>query len=76
MWSTTPIHRWEMQGTWPTDAPPDLPAGADREGLQLVEEGTGPLIHRIYRTRIVGSSLGPEELMGRMTADLDPGSPV
>jgi uncharacterized protein (UPF0548 family) len=71
MWSTTPVHRWEMRGAWPADAPPDLPDAADRAGLQLVEEGVGPLIHRIYRTRIVGSSLGPEELMSRMTADLD-----
>jgi uncharacterized protein (UPF0548 family) len=75
LWSTTPVHRWEMVGTWPEDAPPDLPPGADREQLQLVEEGVGPLVHRLYRTRIVGSSLDPEELMERMTADLDQVAP-
>jgi hypothetical protein len=75
MWSTTPIHRWEMVGTWPEDAPPDLPATADPAELQLAEQGVGPLIHRIYRTRIVGSSLDPEELMARMTADLDQVAP-
>lgn len=71
MWSTTPIHRWEMHGTWPADAPPDLPPETDPSGLQLLDDGAGPLTHRIYRTRIVGSSLTPEELMSRMTADLD-----
>jgi uncharacterized protein (UPF0548 family) len=75
LWSTTPVHRWEMQGAWPADAPPDLPAEADKEGMQLVEEGAGPLVHRIYRTRIVGSSLRPEELMKRMTTDLDQVAP-
>lgn len=71
MWSTTPVHRWEMQGSWQVDAPPALPPGIEADELQRVEEGVGPLIHRIYRTRIVGSTLGAGELMGRLTADLD-----
>src|SRR6476469_2398076 len=71
MWSTTPIHRWEMHGTWPADAPPDLPPDAGPAGLQLLDDGAGPLAHRISRTRIVGSRLTSEELMERMTADLD-----
>lgn len=70
-WSTTPIHRWEMHGAWPEDAPPPLPAEVDAAGLQLVEEGAGPLFHRIYRTQIVGSSLRADELMRRMRVDLD-----
>ena len=69
--STTPVHRWEMTGTWPTDAPPDLPADADLGELQHLEDGIGPLVHRIYRTRIVGSSLNPEQLMARMSENLD-----
>jgi uncharacterized protein (UPF0548 family) len=71
MWSTTPVHRWEMRGSWAKDAPPELPAGSDRDELQLPEEGAGPLIHRIYRTRIVGSTLDPEQLMERVASDLD-----
>jgi len=71
MWSTTPVHRWEMRGSWAKDAPPELPADADREELQLVGEGAGPLIHRIYRTRIVGSTLSPEQLMEQVASDLD-----
>jgi uncharacterized protein (UPF0548 family) len=71
MWSTTPIHRWEMSGSWPTDAPPDLPAGTDPGELQRFEQGVGTLFHRIYRTRIVGSTLAPERLMARMSENLD-----
>jgi uncharacterized protein (UPF0548 family) len=71
MWSTTPVHRWEMSGTWPADAPPELPPGADLSELQQWEQGVGPLMHRIYRTRIVGSTLTPERLMARMSVNLD-----
>lgn len=71
MWSTTAIHRWEMIGSWASDEPPELPPGIDPEELQRVEGGVGPLVHRIYRTRIVGSTLDPAELMGRMATDLD-----
>ncbi|HEY6144932.1 MAG TPA: DUF1990 family protein [Solirubrobacterales bacterium] len=71
MWSITPVHRWEMSGSWPDDAPPKLPAGTDGGDLQVCEEGVGPLMHRIYRTRIVGTTLNPEQLMARMTRNLD-----
>lgn len=56
---------------WPADAPPDLPDDADLGELQRLEDGVGPLAHRIYRTRIVGSPLTPEQLMGRMSENLD-----
>lgn len=71
MWSTTAVHRWELGGSWPRDAPPALPAGVDAAGLQRAEDGVGPLVHRIYRTRIVGSAATPAELMERIVADLD-----
>lgn len=71
LWNITPVHRWEMSGSWPADAPPPLPAGTDLSELQGFEGGVGPLIHRIYRTRIVGSTLSPEQLMGRMSENLD-----
>ena len=71
LWSTTPIHRWELIGSWAADAPPGLPAGIDPDELQHANGGVGPLIHRIYRTRVVGSTLDPAQLMGRMTANLD-----
>jgi len=75
MWSTTPIHRWEMSGSWPADAPPNLPAGSEPDELQRFEQGVGPLFHRIYRTRIVGSTLTAERLMARMSGNLDAVAP-
>jgi Domain of unknown function (DUF1990) len=75
MWSTTPLHRWELTGAWPDDAPPDLPSTVESDGLQLLRDGDGPLVHRIYRTRIVGAAVSPEELMGRLSADLDSVAP-
>lgn len=71
LWSTTAVHRWEMTGSWPADSPPELPSGTDLGELQSFEDGVGPLMHRIYRTRIVGSTLTPEQLMARMSENLD-----
>jgi uncharacterized protein (UPF0548 family) len=71
MWSTTPVHRWELSGSWPQDAPPRLPDDVDTAGLQRLRDGSGHLVHRIYRTRIVGSAATPEDLMERIVADLD-----
>jgi uncharacterized protein (UPF0548 family) len=70
MWSTTPVHRWELSGSPEEDAPPELPE-AMTAGLQRLEDGTGPMVHRIYRTRILGSAATPESLMQRLVADLD-----
>jgi uncharacterized protein (UPF0548 family) len=76
MWSTTPVHRWAMIGSWPEDAPPDLPEGFDHPGLQTWEAGVGPLLHRIYRTRFTGSPIGPRELIDRLTEDMDRVAPT
>ena len=65
------MHRWEMSGSWPADSPPGLPGDIDPGELQRLEEGVGPLAHRIYRTRIVGSSLTPGQLMGQISENLD-----
>jgi len=71
MWTVTPVHRWEMSGSWPADAPPSLPTGTDTSELQGFEDGVGPMMHRIYRTRIVGTTSTPEQLMSGMTENLD-----
>jgi hypothetical protein len=39
--------------------------------VSLVEDGAGLLFHRIHRPVIVGVGVGPDGLIGRMTADLD-----
>jgi uncharacterized protein (UPF0548 family) len=71
LWRTTAVHRWEMTGSAADDAPPALPDGVDADGLQGPEDGFGPLLHRIYRTRIVGSSTTPEALVEHIVEDLD-----
>ncbi len=60
-----------MTGSPEADAGPRLPAGTEPEGIQQAPDGVGPLVHRIYRTRVVGTDVGPEELMSRIAADLD-----
>ena len=60
-----------MQGSLPQDEEPALPEGVSREMLQTPDDGVGPLVHRIYRTRIVGSAMTPESLMARLKQDLD-----
>ena len=71
MWRTTAVHRWETTGSPSDDAEPVLPGGVDLDDVQGTDDGTGPLVHRIYRTRIVGSALEPEQLVERIGADLD-----
>jgi uncharacterized protein (UPF0548 family) len=60
-----------MDGSPSVDGGPELSADLDLDDVQAAGDGTGPLVHRIYRTRIVGSELGPEELVERIGANLD-----
>lgn len=76
MWSTTPVHRWVMTGSWAEDAPPPLPLGFDHPELQSWEDGAGPLLHRIYRTRIAASPIGARELIAELREDIDKVAPT
>jgi hypothetical protein len=71
MWRTTPLHRSEVAGRLPDDAPPAFPEGLERDELQHPPVGAGPLFHRIYRARIRATRVEPEELISELTADLD-----
>jgi hypothetical protein len=71
MWRTTPLHRTEVAGQLPGDGPPPLPEGALRDEVQHPSAGAGPLYHRVYRARIRGARMEPEELVARISADLD-----
>jgi hypothetical protein len=75
MWRTVPMHRSEEHGEWDELLPPEIPAGIDREEIQYVESGAGPLFHRVYRGRIREADLRPEELMAAITGDLDKVAP-
>jgi hypothetical protein len=71
MWRTTPIHRTEVAGGLPADAPPALPEDTRWDGVQHPPGGVGPLFHRVYRARIRNARLAPEELVTCIAADLD-----
>ena len=71
MWRTTPYHRSETLGSWAEDAPPDLADDVDRDELQYVRAGAGPLFHRVYRARIAGTDVSPEALVSAVAADPD-----
>ena len=75
MWRTTPLHRTEVAGELEADGPPALPDGVARDEIQPPSAGAGPLFHRVYRARIRAPRLEPEELMTRITADLDTVAP-
>lgn len=71
LWRTTPLHRRERAGTAVEDSAPPIPPGVARDGLQLEEDGVGPLFHRCYTARIRESSLRAEALMERVASDPD-----
>jgi uncharacterized protein (UPF0548 family) len=74
MWRTTAVHRWELTGSREAAPAPDL-HDTEGEGLQRLQDGVGPVVHRLYRVRIVGSLLTPEQLMERLADDLDQMAP-
>jgi uncharacterized protein (UPF0548 family) len=76
MWSTTPVHRWVMTGSWPEDAPPVLPEPVSHPDIQGLEDGVGPLLHRLYRTRIVATDATPAGLVGKLLEDMDRVAPT
>jgi Domain of unknown function (DUF1990) len=76
MWRTTPLHRSEVEGALPDDAPPELPHGPSREEVQHPPDGAGPLFHRTYRARIREARIGPEELIATITEDPDRVAPT
>jgi uncharacterized protein (UPF0548 family) len=71
MWRTTAVHRWELTGSIEVDSAPALPDGVSLDDLQDISDGIGPLVHRIYRVRVVGSSMTPASLMESIKHDLD-----
>jgi uncharacterized protein DUF1990 len=75
MWRTTPLHREEVTGSLPDDAPPRLPSGIERSEVQQPGDGAGPLFHRRYRARIRQPEVSPETLIQRVGADPDRISP-
>ena len=69
IWRITPIHRRQLDGSRDEDAPPPLPPGTSHDEVQLPEDGSGPLFHRIYTGVIEGARCGPTELIDHVAAD-------
>ena len=75
MWRTTPLHRSEESGTR-ADLPDlayDTSEFADQH--QPLEAGVGPMLHRSYAVRIVGSSMSSSALIDLVSAQLNQASP-
>jgi hypothetical protein len=68
MWRTTPLRRHEARVSGREHLGPALPDVATG-GIQTQAEGVGPLYHRCYRTKILASRLGPEELIHRISVE-------
>jgi uncharacterized protein (UPF0548 family) len=76
MWRTIPLHRSEEQGTREKDLPEDdYDTSAFIERLQPLAAGVGPMLHRTYGVRIVGSGMTPEALISLVTRRLNQVAP-
>jgi Domain of unknown function (DUF1990) len=78
MWRTTPMHRREGSAALELPLPALLsyPAEVSSAEVQSHKDGSGPLFHRLYRTRIRESPLGGIELMEKLQADPNVASPT
>ena len=75
MWRTIPLHRSEESGTR-ADLPDlayDTSEFADQH--QPLDAGVGPMLHRSYAVRIVGSSMTSPALIDLVSAKLNQASP-
>ena len=65
------MDRKELAGALPQDHPPALPGDVALDEVQRPEDGAGPLVHRLYRTRVHGAQMSPERLMELIQENLD-----
>jgi hypothetical protein len=75
MWRTIPLHRSEEAGTRA-----DLPSFAEdttefADQHQPLDAGVGPMLHRSYAVRIVGSSMTASALIELVSAKLNQAAP-
>ena len=75
MWRILPVHRIEEEGSLEQDLPPELPEGVSHDQVQVLRDGSGPLLHRTYSSTVVEGSVGPEPLMSQLSADPDSVAP-
>jgi hypothetical protein len=76
MWRTTPMHRREEPGAVEHDGPPSLPSGVSAKEVQHPSDGAGPLFHRRYTITVREAQLSPEDLIARVSCDLNSVTPT
>jgi hypothetical protein len=75
MWRTIPLHRSEEQGTRADLPGADYDTSGFESRLQSLSAGVGPLLHRLYAVRIVGSGMTAAALMDEVSSQLNRASP-
>jgi Domain of unknown function (DUF1990) len=75
MWRTTPLHRSEEPGTRADLPDPCYDSSGFADRHQPLDAGVGPMLHRSYAVRIVGSSLTPAALIDLVSARLNQAAP-
>jgi hypothetical protein len=78
MWRTTPMRRKEAPALLPSRLPELLiyPPGVGKDKVQGYDDGSGPLFHRFYRTRIRDTVTSAERLMEMIQSDPNRTSPT
>jgi uncharacterized protein (UPF0548 family) len=78
MWRTTPMHRTERGAAFAESQSEllELPPGISSDEVAGYRNGHGPLFHRLYRTEIRDSDCSAEDLMGRITPNLNAAAPT
>lgn len=74
LWRLTPVYRRDEEGD-EGDRPPALPDDVDRDGVQGLADGYGPLLHRRYAVRVDDARVGPERLVEALAADPNSAAP-
>jgi len=69
------MHRSEESGHR-DDLPPGLPPASIDAEVQRMEDGVGPLFHRLYRARIRDARLSADELIGLLSIDPNVATPT
>jgi hypothetical protein len=63
LWRTRKVDRHEGSGSVRADLPPALPSDTQRDELQHVSEGVGPLLHRCYVMQVRDAKLSAAALI-------------
>lgn len=73
LWWRSEVRRSERAGT-EDDLPPRLPADLLDDEVKTLDGGSGPVFHRLFRVDTADGTAA-EEVMDRVTADLDRAAP-